>query len=76
MQTSDADLIQALAGLYRALEKPVYRFILSRFSDPLEARDILHDVFLKFWSVAGLFEGRSTVKTWVMGIAFRKVIDR
>ena len=84
MQTSDAALIkaiaagdrQALAGLYRSLEKPVYRFILSRLNDPFEAHDILHDVFLEIWRVAGAFEGRSAVKTWVMGIAFRKVIDR
>ncbi|MEO8241313.1 MAG: sigma-70 family RNA polymerase sigma factor [bacterium] len=84
MLTSDAALIQAiasgdrqaLAGLYRSLEKPVYRFILSRLNDPFEAHDILHDVFLEVWRVAGSFEGRSAVKTWVMGIAYRKVIDR
>ncbi len=66
----------ALAALYRALERPVYRFILSRLNDPFEAHDILHDVFIEVWRVAGTFEGRSAVKTWVMGIAYRKVIDR
>lgn len=67
---------QALAELYRRLEKPVYRFILSRLNDPFEAHDILHDVFIEIWRVAGTFEGRAAVKTWVMGIAWRKVIDR
>lgn len=67
---------QALAELYRALEKPVYRFILSRMNDPFAAADILHDVFIDVWRGAGKFEGRSKVQTWIMGIAYRKVIDQ
>ena len=66
---------QALAALYKALEKPVYRFILSRLNDPHESSDILHDVFMEVWRSAGRFEGRSKVQTWIIGIAYRKVID-
>ena len=66
----------ALAALYRAQERPVYKFILSRLNDPAESADILHDVFLEVWRSAGRFEGRSKVQTWIMGIAYRKVIDR
>lgn len=66
---------QALAAIYRAFEKPVYRFVVSRLNDPHEAADILHDVFLDVWRVAGTFEGRSQVRTWIFGIAYRKVID-
>jgi len=65
----------ALAALYRALEKPVFRFIRSRLNDPFEAGDILHDVFIEVWRSAGRFEGRSKVQTWIFGIAYRKVID-
>lgn len=65
----------ALSGLYRALEKPVYKFIRSRLNDPFESSDILHDVFMEVWRSAGRFEGRSKVQTWVFGIAYRKVID-
>jgi RNA polymerase sigma-70 factor (ECF subfamily) len=65
----------ALAGLYRELERPVYRFILSKLNDPHESADILHDVFMEVWRSAGRFEGRSKVQTWVFGIAWRKVID-
>ncbi len=67
---------QALAELYRLMEKPVYRFILSRLNDPFESSDILHDVFLEVWRSAGRFEGRSKLQTWIFGIAYRKVIDR
>lgn len=66
---------QALAALYRALERPVYRFIVSRLNDPVEASDILHDVFMEVWRSAGRFEGRSKVQTWIFGIAYRKSID-
>jgi RNA polymerase sigma-70 factor (ECF subfamily) len=65
----------ALADLYRALEKPVFRFIRSRLNDPFEAADILHDVFMEVWRSASRFEGRSKVQTWIFGIAYRKVID-
>ena len=67
---------QALATLYRDLEKPVFRFIRSRLNDPFESSDILHDVFIEVWRSADRFEGRSQVKTWIFGIAHRKVIDR
>lgn len=66
---------QALAALYRALEKPVFRFIQSRLNDPFESSDVLHDVFMEVWRSAGRFEGRSKVQTWIFGIAYRKVID-
>lgn len=65
----------AFDALYRALEKPVFRFIRARLNDPFEAADVLHDVFIEVWRGAGRFEGRSSVKTWVFGIAYRKVID-
>jgi len=66
---------QALAALYRAYERPVYKFIVSRLNDPHEAADILHEVFMDIWRVAASFEGRSQVRTWIFGIAYRKVID-
>ncbi len=67
---------QALAALYRQMERPLYRFILSRLNDPFEASDILHDVFIEVWRSADRFEGRSKLQTWIFGIAYRKVIDR
>jgi RNA polymerase sigma-70 factor (ECF subfamily) len=81
--TARAALLARVAGrdraafdaLYRDLEAPVYRFIRSKMNDPFEAADILHDVFLEIWRSAGRFEGRSSVKSWVFGIAYRKVID-
>lgn len=78
-----ADLLQrtargdrsAFTQLYQALERPVFRFILSKLNDPHEAADILNEVFMELWRTAGRFEGRSTVKTWIFGIAYRKTMD-
>ena len=66
---------RAFASFYETLEAPVYRFIASKMNDPHEAADIQHDVFIEIWRSAGRFEGRSTVKTWVFGIAYRKTMD-
>jgi len=65
----------AFAAFYRQLEKPVFRFITSKLNDPHEASDILHEVFIDVWRSAAKFEGRSAVKTWVFGIAYRKTMD-
>ena len=65
----------AFAGFYREMERPVYRFIASKLKDPHEAADLLHDVFMEIWRNADKFEGRSPVKTYVFGIAYRKVMD-
>lgn len=82
-QTSLTELLAGVAdqdraafdALYRELETPLYRFIRSRLNDPFESADVLHDVFLEIWRGASRFEGRSSVKTWAFGIAYRKVID-
>jgi RNA polymerase sigma factor (sigma-70 family) len=65
----------AMAALYRDLERPLYHFIRSKLNDPFASNDILHDVFLEVWRAAGRFEGRSSVRSWIYGIAWRKVMD-
>lgn len=65
----------AFAQLYRALEKPLYGFVALKLNDPSEAHDIVHETFMQVWKSASAFEGRSAVKSWVFGIAYRKVVD-
>ena len=60
---------------YRTMEKPLFRFVQSKLNDPFQSADILHDVFLEVWRGAARFEGRSSVRTWVFGIAYRKIMD-
>ena len=65
----------AFSDFYTALERPLYGFVRRKLNDPFEAADILHDVFIEVWRGAARFEGRSTVKSWVFAIAYRKIMD-
>lgn len=66
---------EAFAEFYRALDQPLFRFVRSRLNDSFQAADIQHDVFLEVWRSAGTFQDKSSVKTWVFAIAYRKVMD-
>src|SRR3546814_9204661 len=66
----------ALDAFYRAYEGRVYRFIRSRLNDSFDAADVLNEVMFEVWRNASRFEGRSSVSTWVLGIAHHKTIDR
>lgn len=65
----------AFSELYQLLERPLYKFIHLKLNDPHQSADILHDVFIEVWKGAKRFEGRSTVKTWIFSIAYRKIMD-
>ncbi|MDT7041698.1 RNA polymerase sigma factor [Candidatus Nitronereus thalassa] len=66
----------ALVEFYRIFEQKIYAFAKIRLNDSQEASDLLHEVMWEVWRSAGRFEGRSSVSTWVFGIAHHKVIDR
>lgn len=68
--------VDAMEAFYRQFERTIYRFALSRLSDPFDAAEVLNDVMLDVWRQAGRFEGRSAVSTWLIGIARHKVLDR
>lgn len=53
----------------------IYAFALKRLHEAADAADILNDVMLQIWQKAHTFEGRSKVRTWVLGIANYKILD-
>lgn len=67
---------QAFAEFYHYFETRLYRFIHTKISDPFEAADILHEVFLDVWNQAGRFKGQAKVSTWLFSIANFKAIDK
>lgn len=67
---------EALAAFYRAHEKRLFNFILTKLNDAFEAADILNEVFMEVWNKAGSFQGRAKVSTWLFSIAYFKVVDR
>ena len=62
----------ALHELYVGYYQRLLRF-LYRITGQLElAQEGINDVMLVVWEKGGTFTGRSTVSTWIMGIAYRK----
>ena len=51
----------------------LYRLALSLVGNPDDAEDILQETFLAGFERLEAFEGKSTVKTWLIGILLRKV---
>ena len=81
--TSDEVLIARIAGgdrlamqvLFARHHVRVYRFVLRLVRNEATAEDLISEVFLDIWRQAGRFEGRSTVSTWMLGIARYKALS-
>lgn len=66
----------ALVRFYRSLGGAVYSFAHSRLRSTQDASEILNEVMLEVWHSANRYEGRSAVRTWVLGITNHKILDR
>jgi RNA polymerase sigma-70 factor (ECF subfamily) len=84
MTVEDIDLlVRAIAGgdraaferLYQLMERPLFRFARLKLNDPFRSADIVHEVFLEVWRRAGEFQGKSSARTWMFAIAYRKIVD-
>jgi len=53
----------------------LYRFALSRVKDPAAAEEIVQETFLAALRSRHNFQGRSSVRTWLIAILKHKVID-
>jgi RNA polymerase sigma-70 factor (ECF subfamily) len=79
---SDAPLLERIAAgdhaalheLYLAYYHRVLRFVM-RITGSLElAQEGVNDVMLTVWQSSTSFERRSSVSTWIMGIAYHKAL--
>jgi RNA polymerase sigma-70 factor, ECF subfamily len=59
----------------KALEPILYRFALRATRDPDVARDLAQDALVAAVAQGETFAGRSSLRTWVIGILSHKVID-
>jgi RNA polymerase sigma-70 factor (ECF subfamily) len=64
--------MRTLVARYRVA---LYRWLLRLVSDTATAEDLLSEVFLDVWRHAAVFEGRSSVSTWLLAIARNKAIS-
>jgi RNA polymerase sigma factor (sigma-70 family) len=80
----DADLVGGiLAGDERCFEElysrhrgRIFGFALNRLGDAAEAEDVTQEVFLQVHRSLASFQGRSTLLTWMFGIAHNQVCRR
>lgn len=55
--------------------KILYNYILSRVSNAEDVHDILQETILAIWQSMDSFKENSSFKTWIIGIARRKIAD-
>ena len=53
----------------------LYRFSLSRIKDPSIAEDLVQETFLAALKARKNFQGRSSVRTWLIAILKHKIVD-
>ena len=84
MQTTpDEELISRIAAgdrlamqmLFVRHHVRVYRFVLRLVRDHAAAEDLINEVFLDVWRQADRFQNRSSVSTWLLGIARFKALS-
>jgi len=63
---------QAFKELYAKYYHPLLRFIFGVTGQLETAQEGVNDVMLVVWNNGASFAGRSKVRTWIMGIAYRK----
>ncbi len=62
----------ALAELYARFGGTLFRYLLQLTNERGLAEEVLQDTLVGAWKSAGTFEGRSSVQTWLIGIARRQ----
>jgi RNA polymerase sigma-70 factor (ECF subfamily) len=63
---------QALSDLYTRYQRPLFNYLLQLTPDYGLAEELLQDTLVAVWKSARNFEERSSVRTWLIGIARRQ----
>ncbi len=62
----------ALEEIYARFGRALFGYLLTLTPDPQLAEELLQDTLVAIWRSAGTFAGRSSVQTWLFGIARRQ----
>lgn len=74
-RVADGD-VGALAALYRRYAARLLGFLQRYARDRMLAEEILQDTLLAVWRSAHRYAGRSGVRTWLFGVAWRQAHNR
>ena len=80
---SDTELIGRIAKqdqsavevLFARYQVRVFRFILRKVRSEAVAEELTNEVFMEVWRNAARFEGRSSLSSWILGIAHNRSIS-
>jgi RNA polymerase sigma-70 factor (ECF subfamily) len=64
----------AMRTLFARHQVKVFRFVLRIVGDTALAEDTVSETFIDAWQHAGRYEGRSSVSTWLIGIARHRAL--
>src|SRR5438270_4515173 len=64
----------AIRHLFERHRVKAYRFVLRIVRDAALAEDVLSETFIHAWQHADRYEGRSSVSTWLLGIARHRAL--
>jgi RNA polymerase sigma-70 factor, ECF subfamily len=67
---------QAMKRFYLVLAPSTFQFAMRRLSDPVQAEEVVVETMYEVWSHASRYSGQSTIRTWVLGIARHKLLDK
>jgi RNA polymerase sigma-70 factor, ECF subfamily len=65
----------AFRWLFRRFQRPIHAYLARLVRLSHIADELLNETMLELWKGAGRYAGRSTVSTWLFGIARHKAID-
>ncbi len=66
---------EAFEELLRAYEDPVYNLVYRLLNQPVDAPDVVQEIFLKVYRNLSHFQGKSTLKTWIYRIAVNEAYN-
>jgi RNA polymerase sigma-70 factor, ECF subfamily len=66
---------QALSELYTRYQRLLFKYLLQLTPDYGLAEELLQDTLVAAWKSACSFEGRSSVQTWLIGVARRQAYN-
>lgn len=67
---------ESFTQLHTLYAQRIFRFAVKRLGDATEAEDVVQDVFLEVHRCLGSWEGRSSLLTWMFGIAHHQLCRR
>lgn len=65
----------AMHALFARHNVRVFRYLMGRVRNEAIAEELTSEVFLDVWRLAGRFEGRAAVSTWILAIANNKAMS-